>query len=506
MPLDRNRILNALFRDNQEPVVISSLDHKILDVNAAFHGVFGFVRGEAIGRGLADLCPDAQSAEAFVSAFVESDDTTPTQIVLPTYRRADGTVFDARTTVMAIRDESRAIRGFAAIIHALPDDVNRLIDSGRDLGQLMMEVRLYERLYRRSPAMLHSIDQNGVIRHVSQAWLSRFGYREEEVIGRRSIDFLTEDSREDAKAVLQDFWRTGRCDRVPYTFLTKDGQPVEIELSAILDTTDGVVTTLAILEDVTERNRAIREVNKRNDELRNFARVAAHDLQAPLRHISLFSKLIEDDLDTGNYADAHENALQIQRSVGRMRGMVQALLDFSLSTEKRVSPEPTDLNRLIANVRDAAATEIAKTCAQIRISDLPTVACDPVLFERVISNVFDNALKYVARGVTPSIRITAESTSQSVTLRIADNGIGIAEDFQERIFQPLKRLHGEDSEYPGFGIGLALCQKIVEAHFGRIWVEPNASGGSTFFIELPDPALVTEGDIDTLSEKAIGDR
>lgn len=486
--------------------MIADLSSIVIDANAACERVFGYARKEIIGRVGAELYADTASACSVRDDFVAEIGTVTSRALWLAFRRIDGSVFNARSTLVAIKNADGLASGYAVLIQTLPTEVEDFADSDLSLGDLYSELRIQTNRYRNTPAMLHSIDQSGRIRHISQAWLTRFGYREEEVIGRPLGEFLTDKSREDATRMLPEFWRTGRCDRVPYTFLTKSGVPVEIELSAIIDTTAGLSMTLAILEDVTERNRATRRLSDQADELRNFARVAAHDLQAPLRHISVFSKLLEDDLDKFEYANAHENALQIQQSASRLRGMVQGLLEFSLSTDKRLSIESADLGLLVQNAIEAAHDEVSRSGAHVSVGALPTIGCDPVLIERVFANVIDNAIKYVAPDIAPDIRIDTEIRDGASCIRISDNGIGIAREFQDRIFDPLKRLHGEDSVYPGFGIGLALCRKIVEAHHGRIWVEPNAAGGSTFFIQMPDLADEAEGDFDTELEKAVGDR
>jgi signal transduction histidine kinase len=241
--------------------------------------------------------------------------------------------------------------------------------------------------------------------------------------------------------------------------------------------------------EVVERRRAEQElqaankaIQRANDNLREFAHVASHDLQEPLRSVAGFSELLrrryKDRLDS----EAGEYIEFINAGAVRMQNLIRALLEYSRNSAAGPgSVQPVDSAAALRVALDNLNTAIESTGASIQTLDLPTVKAHEIAVVQLFQNLISNAIKYSKQH--PQIQITAQREEGFWKFAVADNGIGIDPHDQERIFHIFKRAHGD--EYPGSGIGLAICSRIVERYGGRIWVEGAPGQGSTFFFSLP---------------------
>lgn len=247
--------------------------------------------------------------------------------------------------------------------------------------------------------------------------------------------------------------------------------------------------------EVAERSRieiSLRdhsaELLRTNDELEQFAYIASHDLQAPLRGIIGFSQLLQrraaDKLD----AACLEYLQFINDGALRLRAVIEDLLNFSRAGREVLEPQNLQLGELLAKVLKELHPVLAASAAEVRYGELPAVQGGETLLVQLLRNLVDNAIKYVAVDTRPVVSIEAADSQADVVVRVIDNGIGIAAEHSARIFQIFQRLHTQD-QYPGTGIGLAICKKIVDRHGGRIWLERPAAGGCTFAFSLPKLAV-----------------
>ncbi len=240
------------------------------------------------------------------------------------------------------------------------------------------------------------------------------------------------------------------------------------------------------------------ELERSNGELQQFAYVASHDLQEPLRTVTSYLALLQrryqgrlgDDADTfiGYATDGAQ----------RMSTLIKAVLAYSRVGTHGAAFGPADCAALVGAATANLEARIAETGARVVHEALPTVHGDAAQLGQLFQNLIGNALKFTRPGVPPQVRVSAERQGGRWLVRVADNGIGIAPAHAGRIFQMFGRLHTRD-EYEGTGIGLAVCQRIVERHGGRIWVESAPGQGATFLFTLP--ALPTRADGDASSGK-----
>jgi light-regulated signal transduction histidine kinase (bacteriophytochrome) len=244
-------------------------------------------------------------------------------------------------------------------------------------------------------------------------------------------------------------------------------------------------------QEIAERRQAeaalehyAAELERSNRELEQFAHVASHDLQEPLRTVTSYVQLLEMYYQEQLDAEAYDYIAFIVNGAARMRELIKGLLDYSRVGTDSVSFQTTDCQAVLERVLANLQTSIEESGATVTHDALPSVTADATQLARVFQNLISNALKF--RGThSLEIHIGAQKQDSSGWLfSVRDNGIGIEPQYIERIFLIFQRLHNRD-EYPGTGIGLAVCKRIVERHGGRIWVESEPGQGSTFYFTLP---------------------
>jgi light-regulated signal transduction histidine kinase (bacteriophytochrome) len=263
---------------------------------------------------------------------------------------------------------------------------------------------------------------------------------------------------------------------------------VEISLSP-LEGSDGTSVT-AVIRDITERKRAaaqlaekMTELRHSNDALEQFAHIASHDLQEPLRMVASYTQLLSRRYKGKLDSDADEFIAYAVDGTQRMKRLIEDLLLYSRAGKgpppEHEFPSEEALREALNNLHAA----IGESHALVTYDPLPMVLAANSQLVQTFQNLIGNAIKY--RGdATPQIHISARRTDQEWIFSVADNGIGIEARFYERVFEVFQRLHGR-GEYEGTGIGLAICKRILQQQGGRIWVESTVGQGSTFYFSLP---------------------
>ena len=253
-----------------------------------------------------------------------------------------------------------------------------------------------------------------------------------------------------------------------------------LEINTILkkEIKDHEQTELKLRELVTELKRS-------NKELEQFAYVSSHDLQEPLRMVALFTQLLERRYKGKLDSDADDYINFIVEGAQRMKLLIDDLLAYSRVNTKGGEFESVDLDNVMNTVLSNLHLFSEENKAEIIIDEpLPTIRADPSQMVHIFQNLITNGIKFNDKK-TPKIHISAQINGNEWVFKVSDNGIGIATEYQEKIFEIFKRLH-DRQEYPGTGIGLAICQKIIERHGGKIWVESEMGKCSTFYFNIPD--------------------
>jgi signal transduction histidine kinase len=233
----------------------------------------------------------------------------------------------------------------------------------------------------------------------------------------------------------------------------------------------------------SELRRTADELGRSNAQLEQFAYVASHDLQEPLRSIASYAQLLALRYEGKLDGNADDFIRYVVDGAKRMRTLIDDLLAYSRLARDHKPLESTDCNAVVSLVLGDLAASIKERRAQVTCDGLPTLTADPSLLSHMFQNLIQNALKF-AGAQAPAIHVSATRQLGEWVFSVRDNGIGIKPEYAERIFLIFQRLHTRD-EYPGNGMGLAICKKIAEHHGGRIWVESEPGKGSIFFFTIP---------------------
>jgi light-regulated signal transduction histidine kinase (bacteriophytochrome) len=244
--------------------------------------------------------------------------------------------------------------------------------------------------------------------------------------------------------------------------------------------------------DITDQQLAadeLQQVNQNlsrsNDELEQFAYVASHDLQEPLRKVTSFCELLREDCEESLSEDGRRFLGYVVDGATRMRTLIQDLLSFSRIESQGQTHSLVDANKAVLRASRSLAAIIEEAGAEVTHDQLPEVVADSTQLTQLLQNLIGNAIKYNGNPI-PQVHISSELRDASWVFSVRDNGIGIEPQYFEQIFGVFKRLHSMDT-YRGTGIGLAICKRIVDRMSGEIWVESSPGEGSTFFFSVPNP-------------------
>lgn len=321
------------------------------------------------------------------------------------------------------------------------------------------------------------------------------GYSREELVGMSVLDLT---HPEDRAADQQRYDEAMNSAGTTYTnrkrYIRKDGDIrwVDVQARMIKDEKGRPLSSMSVILDVTDQIKAeeaiqryVEQLTASNRELEEFAFVASHDLQEPLRKIESFSDLLDQRL-SGSLPDVERDYLnRVKSAATRMRRMIEDLLALSRVRTRAQSYSAVDLNEVIRSVLDDLEVRINTSGGRVEAGSLPVIRADEAQIRQLMLNLVNNALKFHREGVPPLIQISSRGLpGKRVEVTVQDNGIGFEMRYIERIFQPFQRLN-ERGRFEGTGMGLAICRKIVERHHGTIAAESQPGEGSRFIITLP---------------------
>jgi PAS domain S-box-containing protein len=386
-----------------------------------------------------------------------------------------------------------------AVLHwfGTSTDISGLRESENHLAQ--MEAR-YRGLLEAAPDAMVVVNQGGEIVLLNVQAEKQFGYSRDELVGQRVTNIIPEGF---AERLIADGTRTAAQALaqqigmgIELTGRRKDGSgfPIEIMLSP-LESAEGILVTAAV-RDITTRKRAesqlvhkIEELNRSNAELEQFASLASHDLQEPLRMVGSYTQLLAKRYKGKLGADADEFIGFAVDGANRMQRLIQDLLLYSRVGTGGVDLLDTSseeaLRQAIKNLRGS----IEESGALVTHDPLPIVQSDERQLTQLFQNLVGNAIKYQRPGI-PRVHISATRDGKKWMFSVKDNGLGIEPRYFEKIFVMFQRLHKRE-EFTGTGIGLAICKKIVERHGGRISIESQLGQGSTFHFALAESKRVS---------------
>ncbi len=452
--------------------------------NEAAERLYGWTAAERVGLSFDETLDPDMSAEDARRSFEEllAGETWSGEYLA---RHRDGRRFPVHAARAPVFDEDGALIA--------------IIGTSQDIS----ERKRAEEALRESEEQLRSVLENsmdaivltdpesgGRILAANPAACRLLGWAEEELVGldRNAIVDLA-DPR--LATLMRERARDGAAG-TELTYRRRDGSTFPGEVTTALFT-DGLgrVRAVSIIRDVSERKEAelglaryAEQLKQSNEELQRFAYVASHDLQEPLRSIVSFSQLLEKRYRGKLDADADEFIGFIIEGGTRMQRLIRDLLQVSRVETGAKPLAPTDATAVVNDAVRSIDAALCEAGATVTIGDLPAVMADAAQLEQVFANLIGNAVKYRHPDRLPAIRIEGRRLDGMVEFAVADNGIGIEEEYFDRIFEMFRRLHTHD-QYEGTGIGLAVVKRIVERHGGTVRVESVLGEGTTFLFTLP---------------------
>ncbi|MFN0073890.1 MAG: sensor histidine kinase, partial [Chloroflexota bacterium] len=466
----------ALIESAPDAVVTVDSDGLIVLVNDQTERLFGYTRSELLGSPVELLLP-VRYHTGHVShrlAYMGEPRRRPMGANLDLMaRRRDGSEFPVEISLSPVDTEG-----------------NRLIISTiRDVSERRrteQELRQWAEYFQRSGQGL-AIISDGYRRAVNSAYARMHGYSVEELIGSASGSLTPPEYADELAEHIQLAVSEGH-----HTFetvhLRKDGStfPIMMDVTAIKDAQGTLLYRIVHAQDITDRvrtaedlRRTVEELARSNADLQQFAYVASHDLQEPLRMVASYTQLLARRYKGKLDAEADEFIAFAVEGATRMQGLINDLLAYSRVGTRGAEARPTDASEVLRQVLHDLSPAIQESGAEITQDELPTLNIDPTQLRQLLQNLISNAIKFQGPE-QPRISIGVSENAHEWRFMVQDNGLGIDPRHMDRIFVIFQRLHTRE-EYPGTGIGLAICKKIVERHGGRIWVESTPGHGATFF-------------------------
>jgi PAS domain S-box-containing protein len=467
-----------------DAMVVVNKTGEIVILNLQAEKKFGYRRDELLGQQVTNIIPDGFAERLLLDETRTADEALAQQIdtgIELTGRRKDGSDFPIEIMLSPLESPE------GILVTAAIRDITVRRKAEKNLALLEGQ---YRGLLEAAPDAMVVVNQTGEIVILNLQAEKKFGYRRDELLGQQVTNIVPDgfaerlhaDGLRSAEDALAQQIDTG----IELTGLRKDGSefPIEIMLSPLESAEETLVT--AAIRDISVRKDAethllqkVEELRKSNEELEQFAYLASHDLQEPLRMVTSYTQLLarryKGKLDT----DADEFIAYAVDGATRMQRLIQDLLAYSRVGAKEGNLAETSseeaLQRALANLRGA----IEETGAIVTNDSLPMVLADEGQLVQLFQNLVGNAIKYQNKGV-PEVHVSAEVYGRKKWIfAVKDNGLGIERQYFERIFGMFQRLHKRE-EFAGTGVGLAICKKIVERHGGTISVESQPGMGSTF--------------------------
>lgn len=495
----------ALVENIDLGIVLVDADYNIVMANSSIGKIFKCDISEIIGT----KCYEKFAKRQEICVFCPGEKAMKTGHAedIETERfRDDGSRFVVRVQAFPLFDDNAKPSGFIGLIE---DVTNR-----REQEEAVKEIQeRFRDFFENAPIGFHIFGPDQIIIDINDAELEMIGYSRKAIIGRKTwAELIVPQQRDMLKKHWHNITTKGPVRNLEYTLVHKDGHHINVILnaSANFDKDGNVVNTRGSVLNITARKQAeqarhklARELDVKNKELESILYAASHDLKAPLVNIQGFGyelaqscKQIRSALTgKGKNADIEKildialneeipNALDfILASTTKMDSLLSGLLDICRLNTAATNVRRIDMNSMMSDITASMTYQIKESAAKIDIEALPPCVGDPSQINRVFSNLLTNALKFLDKSRPGKIHIYGQSWDSHSVYCVEDNGIGIAPEHQEKIFEIFYQLEPEKREDDG--LGLTIAKRIIDRHNGKIWVESELGKGSKFFASLP---------------------
>jgi PAS domain S-box-containing protein len=472
-------LLGAIVDSSDDAIVSKDLNGIITSWNKGAERLFGYTADEVIGRSITIIIPSDRLGEEpeILSRLQRGERIEHFETIR---RRKDGLLLDISLTISPVKDAREKIIGASKIARDITERKRA------ELALLASESR-FRQLADSMPQMVWTARPDGVLDYYNEQWYKFTGFD-----SQKSGDFSWDSilHPEDAKQSRKNWHSavtTGEPYQIEHRFWDRHENRWRWFMTRALpvhDSDRNIVKWFGTCTDIDEQKRVQEQLRHVNQDLEQFAYSASHDLQEPLRGIKIYSELLTHRHSNKLDGQALEFLHYLRESASRMEMLVRDLLAYTQVSKLETSEDKADANEALTDVLANLHEAIMESGARITSDPLPCVRVHDTHLKQLFQNLLGNAIKYRDFDRIPTVHVQAKRREGDWLFSVIDNGIGIEPEYKERIFGLFKRLHSGD-EYPGTGIGLAICQRIVERYHGRIWVESEPGQGSTFLFTLP---------------------
>jgi PAS domain S-box-containing protein len=487
-PIKKEETGHLLFQAvEQSPaiIVITGIDGNIEYVNTKFTEITQYKAQEVLGRNPRILKSGIQTAEFYKNLWetIKNGETWYGEFY---NRKKDGTLYWENAQISPVLDEDKRIAHFIAIkldVTERKQSEQALLESQQNLQDFLDNAL----------ELIQQCDPRGKIVYVNNTWCQKLKYTRQQALEMCFEQIIHPDHRDKCRKLFYDVAGGKPIQNVETIFITSDGKSIPVLANVNGHFRDGkFIRTRGIFLDLSDRvvleekrKHYTAELKKSNKDLEQFAHVASHDLQEPLRMIMGYLQLLKRRYSGKLDRNADDFINFAVEGAERMSHMIKALLDYS-----RIGIHSSRLNRIDFNNIIKCALKnlemlIQESSARITWDFMPQITADEDQMQHLFQNLIGNAIKFHGESA-PEVHISAVKQEESYwEFCIRDNGIGIALDDQERVFMIFQRA-SDLKKIEGTGIGLSICKRIVERHGGKIWVESKSDKGASFFFTLPD--------------------
>ncbi|OFY85891.1 MAG: hypothetical protein A3F72_08135 [Bacteroidetes bacterium RIFCSPLOWO2_12_FULL_35_15] len=470
--------LQTIFRSAPEAVVVIDEEGIIVKWNPKAEAIFGWTAAEVIGKNLHEVIIPERFREAHQKGFKHFMETKEGPVLnklreLPALRK-NNTEFDAGISISPMLLKSKYfLIGFISDI----------------TEQKLIEKKLieYKHFFNHTADFACIANMQGYFEILNPNFEKILGYSEKELLKHQFVNLVHPDDLDSTLKEIEKL-KTGAI-TLNFTnrYRQKEGSYLWFNWNITPEPVTGKL--YAIARDITGQKKiedALKQKSEElvhiNNELEQFVYMASHDLQEPLRTISSFVELIDEQYSEKLDNDANQYLQFIVTATSKMQNLIKDLLDYS-KVARNITFAIVDCNNILKEVIAEMGASIKESNAKITYAILPILKGNDIKLKQLFQNLLSNAIKFRKKNTTPEIKITVEEKDNEYLFCIKDNGIGIDEQYFEKLFIIFQRLNNA-SDYPGTGIGLATCKKIVALHNGKIWLKSKLGEGSTFYFTI----------------------
>ncbi len=474
---------NALYQNSSFGILVIDLEGNILNANDLIIQQLGYSKEQLAEKKVLELVyqDDRESLFESFTKLVNADSSTTTNELRLV--KAENDSFWVRTACSRVRVSPKE-----EVIMVLLEDIDEEIRHKDELDEVE---RRFETVFNSSPTGIVITKNQSEIIHCNPSFATMLGYKEDELVGKSLLDFTHEEDKA-STLKMQNLVNKNKVDEfdVEKRYIIKNKEVIWAKTwVSVIERKGDEVVKVAMVENITSRKETERKIEQKNkeltainQELENFAYVASHDLQEPLRTIASFIQILDKRYGQTLDEDGQQFMGFVVDGAKRMQLLIRDLLEYSRVNRFNTDYEKVDLNEVFETVNRVLKEKIDDSDAVLLAENLPVIQGNKIQLTQVFQNMVDNAIKFRGKS-KPEVTITVEEQLGKWLICVKDNGIGISPEYFQRIFVIFQRLHTRE-EYSGTGIGLALCKKIIERHGGEIWVESGKRKGTTFYFTI----------------------